>query len=132
KIGAGEDGGWKGQLKLSRISYDKTIFDASNKDLTEFGFDIIKEFEVYKNTYPFIKAGLGYGTMDVVGYDESSIKEVSFNVGAGLSYKVVDHVYVLGGVDYVGRSWQDITYGSTTASVTGSGAKLYAGMNFSF
>jgi len=135
KVGYGIDGDWKTQLRLSKISYDKTIFDDSHKNLTELGVDAIKEFSIhsYKGLYPYLKVGLAYGSMDVDGYDDSSIGEVSFNVGAGVSYKVVNHLYVVGGVDYVGRRWSDTVYsdGSST-SVTGSGFKPYMGINYSF
>jgi hypothetical protein len=136
KVGFGTDGGWKSQLRVSKIDYDKAIFDSSHKDLTEVGFDILKEFEVSKNFYPFIKLGMGYGWMNVDGYTKSSIAEVSMNGGVGLSYKAVEHLYLVAGVDYVYRKWQDIEYtnGYTTdtISVTGSGAKIYAGVNYAF
>lgn len=132
KLGSGADGGVKSQFTLSLISYDETVFDDTNKDLMEFGFDIIKEFEVTPSFYPFVKAGLGIGTMDVEGYTEDSIMSVSFNVGAGVSYKVIDHLYLLAGVDYVARKWQDIEYGTTTVSTTDSAFKPYIGVNYQF
>lgn len=136
KIGTGDDGGIKGQMTLSFVSFDEAIFDNKNSDLVELGFDVIKEFEVTKEFYPFIKAGFGVGSMSVEGYSESSIREVSFNVGAGVSYKVVDHLYLIAGVDYVGRKWQDIEYQSgwstVTVSTTESGVKPYVGVNYRF
>jgi len=134
KFGSGNDGDWKTQVRLSMIAFDKALFDASNKELTEIGVDVIKEFEVANNLYPFIKFGFGFGWMDVDGYLDDSIKEFSFNAGAGVSYKVMEHLDVLAGVDYVGRSWQDVEYIGTglTASVAGSGMKAYVGMNYSF
>lgn len=135
-IGFGTDGDWKMQLKLSKISYDLPIFDGINKELTEFGFDAIKEFEVSKSAYPFIKFGMGVGSMDVVGYTEPTIQEVSLNGGVGISYKAIDHLYLVAGVDYLYRKWQDVEDNSgfipTTISVTGSGAKVYGGVNFGF
>lgn len=141
KVGGGTDGGWKSQGTMSLISYDKAIFDATNKDLMEFGFDIIKEFEVTSSVYPFIKAGFGAGSMSVEGYTKDSIVAVSFNVGAGISYKVVDHLYLLAGVDYVGRKWQDVEQqyyvsryiqGTTTVKTSDSAIKPYIGMNYRF
>ncbi|MEN4054243.1 MULTISPECIES: hypothetical protein [Sulfurimonas] len=138
KVGSGQDGDWKGQLRLSRISYDKAIFDSSHKTLTEFGGDVIKEFSLnsIKNLYPYVKVGLGVGSMNVDGYSDSSITEVSFNIGIGISYKAVEHLYIIGGVDYVGRKWQDVQYtvGSTTytVSTTDSGAQPYIGINYAF
>lgn len=136
KLGAGEDGGFKGQVTLSFISFDEAIFDGENSDLIEIGFDVIKEFEVTSSFYPFLKAGVGYGFMDVEGYEDSSIYEMSFNVGAGVSYKAVDNLYLIGGIDYIGRKWQDIeVYGGwvpTTISTTESGFKPYIGLNYKF
>lgn len=136
KLGFGTDGDWKMQLRFSKIAYDKVIFDSTHKDLNEFGLDIIKEFEVSKNAYPFIKIGIGYGKMNVDGYSESSIGEVSVNGGVGISYKAIEHLYLVAGVDYVYRKWQDIelTYNYTTytISTTGSGVKVYGGINYAF
>lgn len=136
-IGMGNDGDWKGQLRLSKIGFSETIFDNTNKDAFEIGVDVIKEFEVYDNTYPFIKAGLGYTIMslDNPSLSESSILGVELNIGAGLAYKVIDNISIYGGLDYVYRKWQDIQYyGSinATRSTTGSGIKYNAGVNFSF
>ncbi len=137
KLGGGTNGEVKFQGTLSLISYDETVFDDTNKDLIEFGFDIIKEFEVTPSFYPFLKIGIGAGTMDVVGYTEDSMLGVSVNVGAGVSYKVVDHLYLLAGVDYVARKWQDIEYysyyyGTTTVSTKDSAVKPYVGVNYQF
>lgn len=136
KIGGGTDGGVKFQGTLSLISYDETVFDDTNKDLMEFGFDIIKEFEVTPSVYPFLKIGMGAGTMDVVGYTEDSILAVSVNVGAGVSYKVIEHLYLLAGVDYVARKWQDIEvtdgFSTVTISTTDSAFKPYVGINYRF
>jgi len=134
KFGSGNDGDWKTQVRLSMITFDEALFDASNKDLTEIGVDAIKEFEAANNLYPFIKFGFGFGWMDVDGYLDDSIKEFSFNAGVGVSYEVMEDLDVLAGVDYVGRSWQDIEIINTglEASVSGSGMKAYAGINYSF
>ena len=137
KIGAGEDGGVKLQGTLSFISYDESIFDETNKDYVEFGLDLIKEFEVNKQLYPFIKGGMGVGAMDVEGYTEDSILAVSFNLGAGLSFKATDNISLLAGVDYVYRKWQDIEvyynyYTTVDVSVSDSGFKPYIGLNVQF
>ena len=134
KFGNGKDGSWKNQLRLSRISYDKTIFDNTHKTLTEFGGDVIKEFTLnsVKNLYPYIKVGLGYGYMSIDGANKSSIAEVSFNAGVGISYKAKEHLYLITGMDYVGRKWQDIARGTYTISITDSGVKPYIGLNYAF
>jgi len=137
KIGTGSDGEFKFQAGLSFISLDEKLFDDSNSDLIEISVDAIKEFEVTKEFYPFLKAGVGVGSMSVEGYTEESIVEISFNVGAGVSYKAVEHLYLIAGVDYVGRKWQDIEYqtgflSTVTLSVTESGFKPYVGVNYQF
>ncbi|MGD9655043.1 MAG: outer membrane protein [Sulfuricurvum sp.] len=136
KIGGGEDGGVKVQATLSFIKFDDIVFDATNKDYIEVGVDLIKEFEVNKNVYPFIKGGLGVGSMDVEGYNQSSILAVSVNVGAGVSFKATDNFYFVGGIDYVYRDWQDIEYttglSTTTVNMTNSALKPYIGANFKF
>lgn len=138
KVGGGTDGEVKFQATLSFITFDEYVFSNKSKDTIEFGVDIIKEFEVEPSFYPFLKIGLGTGSMDVdpAIYSEDSIIGVSFNFGAGVSYKVIDHLYLLAGVDYVGRKWQDIEYSSGfstgTVSTTDSAFKPYVGANYSF
>lgn len=136
KVGAGEDGGIKVQAYFSFISYDEYIFRNSSKDYKEIGVDLIKEFEVNKQFYPFIKGGMGVGIMDLEEgyYTEDRILAVSFNLGAGLSFKATDNISLLAGVDYVYRKWQDIEYsgGALTRSTADSGIKPYIGVNFQF
>lgn len=141
KIGAGRDGGVKFQGTVSFISFDEYVFSDKSKKTIDFGFDIIKEFEVTQSVYPFLKIGMGVGSIEVQGYDKDSITGTSINVGAGVSYKVVDHLYLLAGVDYVGRMWQGIEQqyyisrynsGTTTIYTTDSAVKPYIGMNYKF
>ena len=126
-IGTGEDGGLKGQLYYAMVSDD----EGTSEDLTEFGLDVIKEFEMSKNLYPFIKLGLGYGTIE---YEEEShtSTEISFNIGAGVSFKVVDHLYLIGGLDYTVRMWEDFEVYTTTVSETSNEVKPYVGINYQF
>lgn len=137
KVGAGEDGGIKVQAYLSFISYDEYIFDNSNKDYTEIGVELIKEFEVSSNLYPFIKGGVGVGAMEVDGYSEDNILAVSFNFGGGLAFKATENISLIAGVDYVYRKWQDVeykygSYALATVSVADDGLKPYIGVNFQF
>ena len=138
KIGGGADGDWKSQFRISSISYDKPIFDTTHKTLIEFGDDVIKEFTIdsVKNLYPYVKVGLGSGSMSVDGFDKSSIAEVSFNAGVGVSYKTIDHLYIIGGVDYIGRKWQniqaDLAGHTLTVTVTDGGMQSYIGVNYAF
>jgi opacity protein-like surface antigen len=136
KVGAGEDGGLKFQATLSLISFDVTLFDDTNSDYVEIGVDLIKEFETSPQVYPFVKVGLGAGSMSVDGYSESDINAVSVNIGAGISYKATENLYLIGGIDYIGRSWQDIEYNYSTISFTistsDSGFKPYIGANYKF
>jgi len=41
-------------------------------------------------------------------------------------------VYLIAGVDYVGRKWQDITYLAGSVSPTGSGVMPYVSVNYAF
>ncbi|MDY0116312.1 MAG: hypothetical protein RBR59_01900 [Sulfurimonadaceae bacterium] len=138
KLGTGTDGGVKAHLYLSSISYKHAIFDDSHKRLTEFGVEVIKEFEVTKEIYPFVKGGLGVGSMSVDGMSDSSILAVSLSIGGGVAYKVTENISLLAGVDYAIRKWQDIEYKTTggttfyTVEITDAGVKPYVGVNFQF
>lgn len=138
-VGIGNDGGFKGQVKVSTLNYDKPIFDETNKNAIEIGADAIKEFEIMPQVYPFIKAGFGYTIMslDSPQIVDENIIGVSFNIGGGIAYKVVDNIGIYAGAEYVYRKWQDIVYlnpfgPDETLSISGSGVKFNAGVNFSF
>ncbi|WP_457598497.1 outer membrane protein [Hydrogenimonas sp.] len=132
RIGSVGNDGWRFQGYFQSEKYDKTIFDSTNDTLNEIGFDIIKGFEVTQNFVPFLQGGLGYGWMDVQGYSESSINEVSAKIGAGVIYKITPRFEILGGADLQYRSWQDITDGVITVQTSEKSTRLYAGANFHF
>jgi len=132
KVGVISESGWRLQGYYQRETYDKTIFDSSNDLLSEFGIDVIKGFEITPKFSPFIQAGLGYGTMDIKGYDSSTISAVSFKIGAGVIYKIVPAFEIMAGVDFQARKWEEIQYPLYKASVSERTTKVYLGANFLF
>ncbi|MDO9208527.1 MAG: hypothetical protein Q7T91_09795 [Sulfuricurvum sp.] len=132
KIGGGTDGELKFQGYLSKINYDIGVYDNQNNALYEIGFDIIKEFEVTPSFYPFVKGSFGVGRMDTDFTADGYVSELTFNIGAGLSYKAIDHIYILAGVDYIWRRWSDLTNGSITLETSDTALKPYIGMNYKF
>ena len=132
KIGSANSDGWRFQGYYLRETYDIPVFDSSNDVLNEFGFDVIKGFEVTPEFSPFLQAGIGIGSMSVNGYSESSIMEYSLKIGAGVMYKVISNLELIAGVDLQHRGWQDIQVGTVTVSITEKSTKLYAGINYHF
>ena len=54
---------------------------------------------------------------------------------------IIEHLYVVGGVNYIKRNWKDETYEfqdkdnntvKATLSVTDAGVQTYVGLNYSF
>ena len=132
KIGGGTDGEWKFQGTLDKIDYKIGVFDTENNSLYEIGFDIIKEFEVTKELYPFIKIGFGAGQMSTTFTTEGRMNEVYFSGGAGLSYKATSNVYILAGADYIARRWNDVAIGAYTLETNDKAIKPYIGVNYKF
>ena len=139
KLGIQADGTTDFQLTFSKISYDEGVLRGSTgSELYEVGLDIIKEFEVTSSLSPFIKLGVGYGKMDTQSSAYGNVNEFSTNVGIGLSYKLIEHIYVLAGVDYIYRHWNDISINqvppasSITEETRGSAIKPYVGLNYKF
>jgi opacity protein-like surface antigen len=144
KLGFGKDGGIKTQFKFSYSSYDKEFITfGGDTKLYEFGVDVIKEFRVADSLYPFVKVGLGIGYSPVentnyVKYTQDGIFGFSYSTGAGVLYKLTDHLDVHGGIEYIGRRYQDIEYTLsnlqviTTESTKDSGIGIFIGTNFSF
>jgi Outer membrane protein beta-barrel domain len=128
-----EDEGTKFQVTFAKIDYQNGVFYASEGNiLYEVGIDVIKEFEVTPSVYPFLKLGVGYGKMDTKRAAYGTINEISSNIGVGLSYKIVDHLYALAGVDYVYRHWNDTSADSFTYVTRDSAIKPYVGVNYKF
>ncbi|HEX5329075.1 outer membrane beta-barrel protein [Sulfuricurvum sp.] len=121
------------QLTYTRITYDNGVFYGSTgTTLQEVGIDLIKEFEVTSSIFPFLKIGLGYGKMDSEHSVMGSVNEMSSNIGAGLSVKLIDHVSAHVGADYVYRHWNNVSDGSFVYETRGSAIKPYVGLNFEF
>ncbi|MBN2815074.1 MAG: outer membrane beta-barrel protein [Campylobacterales bacterium] len=126
------ENGWRLQGYLKREIYDIPIFDNTHDTLIEFGFDVIKCFEVTPEFSPFLQVGLGYGFMNVDGYSQDIIKELNFKFGAGMMYKISPAVEFLVGVDYQAKQWQDVEILYYTVSTTEKSTQYYAGVNFHF
>lgn len=127
------------QLNFSKIAYDNgVIYGSTGTKLYEVGMDVIKEFELTSSLSPFIKLGIGYGYMDTQSSAYGDVNEISTNVGAGLSYKIVEHIYALAGVDYIYRHWNDTYINPAPPATTltyetrGSAIKPYIGLNYKF
>lgn len=132
KFGTVSESGWRLQGYFSSETYDEPLFDNTHDRLNELGVDVIKGFAVTPKFSPFIQAGLGYGWMNVDGYDTSSLKEFNLKVGAGLMYSITDMFEVLAGIDFQAKRWSDISNGTTTATITETSRKFYIGTNFHF
>lgn len=143
-VGKGTGDNWYTQLYLSKITFDtgvyygtksKTIFSFDD-EMMEIGVEAIKKFEVSNNLLPFIKFGLGVGSRDAEGLDESSIKSVGLAIGAGLDFKVNESISLLGGIDFGYRKYQDIEvtsgWSSYTLETSETYQKLYIGANYRF
>jgi opacity protein-like surface antigen len=132
KIGAALFEGWRVQGYLLHETYDETLFDNYNDELNELGVDVIKSFALTPEFSPFVQLGLGFGQMDLDGYYDDSIAEVSIKLGGGIMYKVTPQFELLAGLDIQGRGWEDIVIGSTTVETSESSRKLYVGFNIHF
>ena len=101
KLGYETDGNWKYQVKASQINF-------GGKTLNEIGFDILKEFEMTRDFFPYVKIGAGYGWRKAAtDWDPSPLHESSLEAGLGISYKMLQHISLNLGVDYVYRNWDD-------------------------
>lgn len=138
-FGTGDNGGVKIQGRINFVSYDEEIY-VDGDSFLEIGVDIIKEFDIGNNLYPFVKAGLGgdYMSVDEDVYDQSIAVGFELNAGAGVNYMATDKVGIIFGVDYKYRKWQDTevtTIGGTnvlTISTDDSGFEPFLGVRYSF
>ena len=131
----GKDGSSKYQVRLSYNHYFDPIFDDKNQDLYDLGFDYIHEFGAQYDIYPYVKVGVGLGTMSVDNVSQSHINAISFNAGFGISFRLPEHFYLVTGFEYLGRSWQDIKYTTSqdeTLSTYSYGLGVYVGVNYGF
>jgi opacity protein-like surface antigen len=141
-VGKGTGDNWYTQLYLSKVTFDDGVcyIRSGNVDfcfddeMMEIGVEVMKKFEVSNNLLPFIKFGLGVGSRDAEGLDESSISSVGLAIGAGLDFKVNESISLLGGIDFGYRKYQDIEYSWTSYTVETSETyqKLYIGANYRF
>ncbi len=136
KLGYGETGGIKYQVRLAYVHFDQAIFDDSNQALYELGSDFIKEFRAQENIYPYVKVGFGLGYMPIEQVDTSHINSLALNAGFGISFDTqADSLFVVVGFDYLWRKWDDISYTnaeSQTLSTHTSGLSTYVGLDYKF
>jgi len=135
KLGVGEDGGLKYQFTTAYINYDDAIFDNKNTTQYEVSFDLIKEFEKMYDVSALLKLGIGSGVMSIDNVSRAEIYSLLYTAGIGLSYQASEHFYVVGGLDFVGRSWQNVEYEtavSNTLSTSSTSLSPYAGINYKF
>lgn len=142
-VGKGTGNLWFVQGYYISANFNKVLFE--NKKMTEFGVEFMKQFAVSEQLYPFIKIGIGLASTDTPeGYSESSIKATSFTLGAGVDFKANENVSIMVGLDFNGKSWQDIEYeyagnydgvalyGTETVEVTSATTRFYVGANYRF
>lgn len=139
KLGIEADIGTDFQLIFSKIDYSNGLLNNNTgpkyytgTQLYEIGLDIIKKFELTSSFSPFIKLGVGYGYMDSQFPEYGDVNEFSTNFGVGLSYKVIEHIYALAGVDYIYRHWSNTSDTGFTYETRGSAIKPYVGLNYKF
>lgn len=142
-VGKGTGDNWYTQLYLSKVTFDDGVCYSTNGVTADFCFDdkmmeigveVMKKFEVSNNLLPFVKFGLGVGSRDAEGLDESSISSVGLAIGAGLDFKVNESISLLGGIDFGYRKYQDVEYfgGLYTVETSETYQKLYIGANYRF
>jgi len=111
KIGTGKDKKVKYQASFSVTSFDEGGFDEENEILYVLELEVIKGFSINKYLYPYIKAGIGIGTMKVSGYtNDDSINGTSLSLGVGMTYKINKKFNVNVGIDQAYRRWEDLNY----------------------
>ena len=135
KYGYGHDGGRKYQVRGTYVHYNEPLFDETNRDLYELGFDFIQEFDAQHDISPYVKVGLGGGLMPIDNISKSKIYALSLNAGCGISFRLPEGLYLVTGFEYLGRKWQDITYTTVkenTLSTLSYGLGLYVGVNYGF
>lgn len=135
KYGYGKDGGRKYQARIDYLHYSSPLFDEKNQDLYGLGFDFIQEFDAQHDIYPYVKIGVGLGSMAIEEASKSNIPSISFNAGFGISFRLPEHFYLVTGFEYLGRRWQEISYTTTkekSLSTYSYGLGLYVGVNYGF
>ncbi|MDW6092357.1 outer membrane beta-barrel protein [Vibrio rhizosphaerae] len=105
----GQAGKWF--FSYQHESFDKPIYDATSDTLNYFSLGYQRNFFVNNPLSPYIKGSLGYGNIDVNGYDRSSATITGFRIGGGISYPMRPDLFLLVGIDYQYRSWDSLYLG---------------------
>ena len=135
KYGFGRDGAQKYQVRGTYVHYNEPLFDEKNRGLYELGFDFIQEFDAQHDVSPYVKVGLGLGSMPIANVSISKIYALALNAGFGISFRLPDDFNLVTGFEYVGRKWQDVTYTTVkenSLSTLSYGLGLYVGANYGF
>ena len=136
KLGYEYANSWKLQGYFKHLSYDETVYGGSedSDSLNEIGLDIIKGFAITPEFTPFLQVGLasGWVSLDDNLYTDSTALEINGKVGAGLAYKIIKNVEILGGVDFKYTKWQSVELLGSTLDISETTTQFYAGVNVYF
>ncbi|WNJ95759.1 outer membrane beta-barrel protein [Vibrio ruber] len=105
----GQDGKWF--FSYQHESFDEPTYDATSDTLNYFSLGYQRNFMLNAPLSPYIKGSLGYGKIDINGYDQSSATINGFRIGAGISYSIQPQLFLLAGIDYQYRSWDSLYLG---------------------
>ena len=139
KFGAILDAGLRLEGYLQGEAFDEAPFDYTNDQMAEIGLNLIKTFDGFSPVVsPFIKAGMGFGSMELDSYyypDDDTVDAFNLRLGMGLLFYIAPQVELLGGLDFQWRQWSDVTYyypSYTKLKTTDTSQRYYLGVNFHF
>lgn len=119
-------------LAYHRESFDSGIYDNNNDALHYFSFGYAHRFPLGTGFAPYIRGSLGSGYMDVSGYSENEASVLGLKIGAGLSYRVVPNIELMGGLDIQSRSWSSVTLNGYEIELSDTSAVASIGLNYYF
>jgi len=107
-------------IEDSRLEFYFSQYDVdkegrfSNNSEWDLGVNKVITFSS-ESLVPFFKIGAGIGQADTdtefvtaTGDNTDNIGNVHFNIGVGMSYRIIDSVAITGGLDITYRKWQDV------------------------
>ena len=120
KIGIGKNGGGKFQ-----VTYTKSKYNSSHLNHTVIGVDMIGEVKINNEFYPFYKFGAGYGSHD----NNGDYSNITYSGGLGLSSMISRSIFLILGVDWIGRSY---SHDNSDVTISSNSVKPYIGLNYNF
>ncbi|QOP40438.1 outer membrane protein [Sulfurimonas marina] len=132
KIGYGDINAYAVEFSIDYAKNDSNILSPNDGDKYGFNVELLKAFDFDLFFNPFVKVGIGAGSMDVERTLQTSVTYGSFNFGGGVFIPMSEHVDFEIGYLYKSITYEKFNLLDELQEISSDQQNSYIGVNFRF